>query len=57
MTSAHKLSSAGRHSFEEVLVAKHQASIIDLKVSLETCRDPEVHVAYSIRAEAIVSLT
>jgi hypothetical protein len=51
------LLSAGRHSFEEVLIAKHKAPIIDLKVSLEPCRDPKVHVAYPIRAEAVVSLT
>jgi hypothetical protein len=53
----HKLSSARRYPFEKVLITKDQASIIDLKVSLETCRDPEVHVAYPIRAEAVVSLT
>jgi hypothetical protein len=51
------LSSARRHALEQVLVAKDQASIVDLEVSLETCRDPEVHVAYPIRAEAVVSLT
>jgi hypothetical protein len=51
------LSSAGRHSLEKVLVAKDKASIIDLKISLETCRDPEVHVTDPIRAEAVVSLT
>jgi hypothetical protein len=45
------------HQFEQVLVAKHQAAVVHLQVSLEAGGEPEVDVAQPVRAQAVVSLT
>ncbi len=37
------------HQFEQVLVAKHQAAVVHLQVSLEAGGEPEVDVAQPVR--------